>query len=235
MTLVSEPPRRWRIFARLCSRAPRSTSTQAGRRAAWRSSTPGALSAAGGLSEGSGRGFDAMPVEVPEAGGLTQEDEVDRAGLPVPVLGDDQLRQALVLLGLVVDLVTVDERHHVGVLLDGVVDEEIVRDEVVGAGNRQIEDLLFSVLLDRDDLIPVDVALGQSPQGLRAGREGDPQSPLPAEVLLEDRQPRVRRLDLGMEPAVRDAVPLHRRTDMQIPDLPRDDVAIRVLRTRGKV
>src|ERR1700755_2506359 len=100
MTLVSDP-RRWRIFARLCSKAPRSTSTQAGRRAAGRSSPPGALSA-GGISEGSGRGFDAMPVEVPEAGGLTQEDEVDGAGLPVPVLGDDQLRQALVLLGLVV-------------------------------------------------------------------------------------------------------------------------------------
>src|SRR3954447_1006446 len=118
MTRVSEPPRRWRISARLCSRASRSTSTQAGRRAAWRSSTP-EVSTAGGTSEGSGGGFDAMPVEVPEAGGLTQEDEVDRAGLPVPVLGDDQLRQTLVLLGLVVDLVTVDERHHVGVLLEG--------------------------------------------------------------------------------------------------------------------
>src|SRR3954447_8551105 len=117
MTLVSEPPRRWRIFARLCSSAPRSTSTQAGRRAAWRSSTPGALSG-GGFSEGSGRGFDAMPVEIPEAGGLTQEDEVDRAGLPVPVLGDDQLRQPLVLLGLVVDFVTVDKCNHIRILLD---------------------------------------------------------------------------------------------------------------------
>src|SRR5262249_18875134 len=145
--------RRWRIFARLCSRAPRSTSTQAGRRAAWRSSTPGALSAAGGISEGSGRGFDAMPVEVPEAGGLTQEDEVDAAGLSVPVLGDDQLRQALVLLGLVVDFVAVDEGHHVGVLFDGVVDEEIIRNEVMGTGDGQIEDLLLPVLLDRDDLI----------------------------------------------------------------------------------
>src|SRR5947199_10337381 len=162
MTLDSEPPRRWRILARLCSRAPRSTSTQAGRRAAWRSSTPGA-STAGGISEGSGRGFDAMPVEVPEAGGLTQEDEVDRAGLPVPVLGDDQLRQTLVLLGLVVDFIAIDKGNHVGVLLDGVVDEEIVRDEVMRAGNRQIEDLLFSVLLDRDDLIPVDITLCQSP------------------------------------------------------------------------
>src|SRR5436305_5357743 len=115
MTRVSEPPRRWRIFARLCSRAPRSTSTQAGRRAAWRSSTPGALSG-GGISEGSGRGFDAMPVEVPEAGGLTQENEVDGTGLAVPVLGDDQLRQTLVLLGLIVDFVAIDEGHHVGVL-----------------------------------------------------------------------------------------------------------------------
>src|SRR3954465_15734861 len=117
MTLVSGPPRRWRIFARLCSREPRSTSTQAGRRAAWRSSTPGALSG-DGLSEGRGRGFDAMPVEVPEAGGLTQEDEVDRAGLPVPVLGDDQLRQALVLLGLVVDFIAIYKCNHICVLLN---------------------------------------------------------------------------------------------------------------------
>src|SRR4051794_32994033 len=128
MTRVSEPPRRWRISARLCSKASRSTSTQAGRRAAWRSSTP-EISTAGGTSEGSGGGFDAMPVEVPEAGGLTQEDKVDGAGLAIAVLGDDQLRQALVLLGLVVDLIAVDEGHHVGVLLDGVVDEEIVGDE----------------------------------------------------------------------------------------------------------
>src|SRR5258706_11042491 len=115
MTLAPEPSRRRRIFARLCSRASRSTSTQAGRRAAWRSSTPGAPSAAGETSERSG-GFHAMPVEVPEAGGLTQEDEVDGAGLTVAVLGDDQLRQPLVLLGLVVDLVAVDEGHHIGVL-----------------------------------------------------------------------------------------------------------------------
>src|SRR5215218_7132552 len=119
MTLAGtgEPASRSRIFARLFSRAARSTSTQAGRRAAWRSSTPGAPSASGGTSEGGG-GFEPMPIEVPETGGLSQEDKVDAAGLAVSVLGDDQLRQPLVLLGLVVDLVAVDESHHVGVLLD---------------------------------------------------------------------------------------------------------------------
>src|SRR6476661_6196210 len=114
MTLAGaeEPASRSRILARLFSRAERSTSTQAGRRAAWRSSTPGAPSASGPASEGGG-GFEAMPIEVPETGGLSQEDEVDGAGLAVSVLGDDQLRQSFVLLGLVVDLVAVDEGHHV--------------------------------------------------------------------------------------------------------------------------
>src|SRR5436309_7100569 len=112
-----DPASRWRIFPRLCSRAARSTSTHAGRRAAWRSSTPGAPSAAGGTSEGRG-GVRSMPVEVLEAGGLAQEDELDGAGLAVAVLGDDQLREPLVLFGGGVDLVAVDERHHVGVLLD---------------------------------------------------------------------------------------------------------------------
>src|SRR5436305_12270464 len=122
MVCAAEPASRRRISARFPSRAVTSTSTHAGRRAAWRSSTPGALSAAGGISEGGG-GFDAMPVEVAEAGGLAEEDEVDGAGLAIAVLGNDQLGQPLVLLGLVVDLIAVDEGHHIGVLFDRVVDE----------------------------------------------------------------------------------------------------------------
>src|SRR4051794_36513681 len=181
------PASRSRIAARLCSRAARSTSTQAGRRAAWRSSTPGGPSS-GGTSEGGRRGFHSMPVEVAEARGLPQEDEIDRAGLTVPVLGDDQLRQPLVLVRGAVDLVAVDERHHVGVLLDGVVDKNVARDEVVRARNGQVKDLLHPNLLNGNDLVPVDIALGQDSKSLRAGRERHLQGPLAAEILLEDRQ-----------------------------------------------
>ena len=58
-----------------------------------------------------------MPVEVAEAGGLAEEDEVDGAGLADAVLGDDQLGRPLVLLGLVVDLIAIYECNHIGVLL----------------------------------------------------------------------------------------------------------------------
>src|SRR6185295_6266201 len=97
MTRAPEPASRSRMRARLCSRAARSTSTHAGRNAASRSSTPGPPSASGGTSERGAR-FHAMPVEVAEAGGLAEEDELDGAGLAVAVLGDDQLREPLVLL-----------------------------------------------------------------------------------------------------------------------------------------
>src|SRR5580693_3707420 len=53
------------------------------------------------------RGTRAIPVLVAEAGGLAEEHELDRPGLAVAVLGDDQLGQVLVvvLLTRVVHLV----------------------------------------------------------------------------------------------------------------------------------
>src|SRR5215213_9220557 len=116
--MARAPPSRRRTRSRLCSRAARSTSTHAGRRAASRSSTPGPSASGGEASEGSATRFHSMPVEIAEAGGLAEEDHLDRARLAVAVLGDDQLREALVLVRGVVDLVAVDEGHHVGVLLD---------------------------------------------------------------------------------------------------------------------
>src|SRR5687768_4507655 len=105
-----------RMAARLRSSASRSTSTQAGRRAASRSPTPGAASATprssvsetetpSASSEGRGSAVEAMPVQVAEGGGLPQDDDLDRAGLAVAVLGDAELGQTLVLLRLAVDLV----------------------------------------------------------------------------------------------------------------------------------
>src|SRR6185295_7666652 len=121
--------------------ASRSTSTQAGRSAEASSSASlgGTRGGAAGSSSGnsSGRrsgssavrtaltsegrgGVKAVAVEVAEAGGLAEEDERHAAGLAVPVLGDDQLGETL-LVGVVriVDLVAIDEPDEVGVLLDG--------------------------------------------------------------------------------------------------------------------
>ena len=50
-----------------------------------------------------------------------------------------------------VRVLTVQQDHHVGVLLDRVVDGDAVGDEVVGPDDRGVVDLLDAVRLDRDD------------------------------------------------------------------------------------
>src|SRR4051794_4875220 len=107
-----EPAIRPRMAARLCSSASTSTSTHAGRRAAARSS------AARLSSEGRRSRSVAIESAVLEAGGFAEEGEVDRAGLAVSVLGDDQLGEAAVLVRRAVDLVAVDEGDHISILLD---------------------------------------------------------------------------------------------------------------------
>src|SRR6185295_13647496 len=116
---------RARRAARLRSRTSRSTSTHAGRNAEASSSASLVRSvnrsAAGASAIGSERGrvIEAMAVQIAETGGFTQKDQLDRAGLAVPVLGDDQLGQTLLVrVVLVVHLVSIDERDHVCVLLD---------------------------------------------------------------------------------------------------------------------
>src|SRR5215210_3466370 len=126
---------RERTVARLLSRASRSTSTQAGRSAASRSSTPGAAVRASVSSEGGGGAVEPMPVQVAEGRSLPEKHQLDRAGLAVAVLGNDQLGEPLVLLRGVVHLVAVDERHHVCVLFERVVDEDVPGDEVVRSRN----------------------------------------------------------------------------------------------------
>src|SRR4051794_3855386 len=125
MLIASEPParNRSRILTRLCSRADRSTSTHAGRRAASRSCTSG-VSCGGSASPASERSatglhtLHAMTVEIAEAGRLPQEHELDGAGLAIAMLGDDQLREPLVLVLGVVDLIAIDEGDHIGVLFN---------------------------------------------------------------------------------------------------------------------
>src|SRR5689334_9429661 len=108
-------PIRARRAARFRSRTSRSTSTQAGRSAeASSSASVGRRSIAWVSAIGSERGrvIEAMAVEVAEAGGFAQKDQLDRAGLAVSVLRDDQLGQALLVrIVLVVDLVAIYERH----------------------------------------------------------------------------------------------------------------------------
>src|SRR5579884_781096 len=58
-------------------------------------------------------------LEVVERRELAPEGELDGVRRPVALLGDDDLRDVLLVAVLVVDLVAVDERDHVGVLLDG--------------------------------------------------------------------------------------------------------------------
>src|SRR5215203_4772108 len=96
-----------RAFTRatLLSRASRSTSTQAGRRAASR-------------SEGCGAAVESMPVQVAEGSRLADEHQLHHPGLAVAVLRDDQLGKPLVLVRGAVDFITIYKCDHICVLLD---------------------------------------------------------------------------------------------------------------------
>src|ERR1035437_954076 len=59
------------------------------------------------------------PCHVVEAGVLADEGQTGHAGRPVTVLGHDDLGHPLILGGVgVVDLVAIEEQHHVRVLFD---------------------------------------------------------------------------------------------------------------------
>src|SRR5688572_15178091 len=112
MVRVPSPSRAF-TRATLLSRASRSTSTQAGRSEASRSSTPGAASGAAGRrrsssSEGGGAAVEPMPVQVAEGSRLADEHHLHRAGLAIAVLRDDQLGEPLVLVGGIVDFIAID-------------------------------------------------------------------------------------------------------------------------------
>src|SRR5947209_6882165 len=147
------------MTARFPVRASKSTSTQAGRRAASRSKTAAGVSrgrsgaswagrSEGGLEGGLGSLGRRMSIQALESRGFAEEDQLDDSGLAIPVLGDDQLGPTLVLLLVgVVHLVPIDEADHVGVLFDGVVDENVSGDEIVRPRHRQVEHLLAPLRL----------------------------------------------------------------------------------------
>ncbi len=113
--------------------------------------------------------------QVRELGVALQEAELDRVGGAVAVLGEDHLGEPLrVGLLAVVVLVAVDERDEVGVLLDGVVDNMYSQRRSCAAprpsGRRPPPRRRASI---DHDLVPVDVALGESPQIARTDDLGD--------------------------------------------------------------
>src|SRR5215203_2018899 len=99
---------------RFASSRSRSTPTQAGRSPASTASGVGAADERdrAGAAEVDSVGSDitVAAIEILERGGLAEEDELDRPGLAVAVLGDDQLGHAAHrLVFLVVHLVAIDE------------------------------------------------------------------------------------------------------------------------------
>ncbi len=83
-------------------------------------------------------------------------DEVDDLLGLVPL--DQQQRRHVLdrVVGLEIGRLHGDDRVVGGV---AVVNQDVVGDEVVGAGHFQIVGLLLADILDGDDLVPVDVAL----------------------------------------------------------------------------
>src|SRR4051794_18691654 len=77
---------------------------------------------AGGTSAG---------AHVHETAVVALERDRDRGRRPVPVLGDDEVRLARPRALLLVGVLTVQQDHHVRVLLDRVVHGNAVGDEVV--------------------------------------------------------------------------------------------------------
>src|SRR5687768_15097149 len=87
---------------------------------------------------------------------LADEGELDGPDGPVPLLADDDLRDALVGRVFVVDLVAVDEEDHVGVLLQGpaVMADDSVREPAGRTRNSEVEDLLLAGRFDSAHAIP---------------------------------------------------------------------------------
>src|SRR3954447_826245 len=129
-------------------------------------------------------GTSGLPAsEVGEQGVLLAERELHGVGGAGAVLGDDQLRDALVGLGVLdVVLVAVDEHDDVGVLLDGVVDDHVVRDEVVRTVDGDVVDGLDAVGLDGRDRIPVDIRLGERTERLAANDPCNPRGAIATDV-----------------------------------------------------
>src|SRR3954454_15322508 len=167
--------------------------------------------------------------EVGEQGVLLPERELDGVGGAGAVLRDDQLRDALVRLRVLdVVLVAIDEHDDVGVLLDGVVDDHVVRDEVVKLVDGQVVDELGAGRFDRGDRVPVDVGRRERPQLGRSNDGRDAAGALAAHARPVEGRAGGRHIQPRLERAARHAGGVHGRDDVAAPDACRDDVAIGV-------
>src|SRR5919197_872837 len=142
-----------------------------------------------------GRPSERSPVlrqQVHELRELAAEDELDAVDGAVAVLGDDELGdpRLLGLLGVVV-LVAVDEHDEVRVLLDRVVHDDVLGDEVVQPFDGEVEDLLLAGRSDRDDSVPVHVAVRQSAQRRRIDELGNSRCTITAHGSSVERRPGV--------------------------------------------
>src|SRR5215203_1158586 len=110
-------------------------------------------------------------------------------------------------------------------------DEDVVRDEVVQPLDGEVEDLLGSRRLDRDDLVPVDVTRREVPEPLGSNCLRDALRPLPSDVRPVQRRAAVLSPDTSLKLSRRHARRDHCRDDLAAPGFTGDDVAIRVSST----
>jgi hypothetical protein len=145
------------------------------------------------------------------------------------VLGDDQVGKPVrLVVGVAVVVLTEDERDQIGILLDRVMDDDVVGDEVVQTVDGDVEGLLDSIGLDRDDRIPIGVAEGEIDQLLAANSRGHSHRPCPPNSGLVEGGAAVLRLDRRLHLAAGHAALRHRRDDEIAPGLFRDQIPIRV-------
>src|ERR671925_497560 len=86
------------------------------------------------------------------------EDQFHAPHRSVAVLGDDDLRDVLFHVIFLILIRTVDEHHDVGVLLKAVMDNDIVGNEIMMSRYGKIINRFFTVRLNGDNAIPLDIA-----------------------------------------------------------------------------
>src|SRR5579872_301009 len=120
--------------------------------------------------------------QVVEARVLLVEPDTDRVRGAIALLGDDELRDVLILGLLVVVVVSIDEDNVVGVLLDGagVVGKQVASDEVSKRWHSYIKRLLDSVRSHTVDGVPENVAASHALHFLVPQSLSHPQRVIPA-------------------------------------------------------
>ena len=97
-----------------------------------------------------------------EARVLRQEDELHGPDRTVALLADYDFGDLFFVRRhvLLVDLLPVEKQDEVGVLFErsAIVTDDPIREPILGFGNRQIKDVFITVLFDRDNSVPEEIA-----------------------------------------------------------------------------